>query len=95
MKLIDKLKDRLKDDELSTKDIETMKNMGILIGLSGIIVIISIIIMTFIFFYGSPMTLILVTILLLLRVRLCGSEVDISFIKILNKYFKISISLTR
>lgn len=95
MKVIDKLKDRLKDDELSIEDIETIKSMGILILLSGIIVTISIIIMTFIFFYGSPMTIILVSILFLLRVRICGSEVDISLVKILNKYFNMSITFIK
>jgi hypothetical protein len=90
-----RLKDILKDDELSAKDIETMKNIGILVLLSGVTIILSIAIMAYIFFYNSPITIILMVILLLLRVRVCGSEVDVSFVKILNKYFKISITLTR
>ena len=89
-----KLKDIL-NVELSTEDFELIKGIGILIVLSGIIIITSFIIMTFIYFYSSPIMIILMAILLLLRIRICGAEIDISPAKILNRYFKISMTLIR
>lgn len=93
MKLRDMLKDRLKEDEELTKDFEFVKDLGMAIILSGIIIITSFITMTLILFYSSPFLLVWSALLLMLRIRVCDGGIDLSLIKIIRKYVRISITI--
>lgn len=93
MKLRDMLKDRLKEDEELADDFEFIKDFGMAIILSGIIIIISFITVTLILFYSSPFLLVWSALLLMLRIRVCDSGIDLSLINIIRKYIRISITI--
>lgn len=93
MKLRDMLKDRLKDDEELAKKYELVKDVGMLITLSGIIIITLLVMVTFFFFYGSPWMIIWTLILMMFRIRLCEEGIQVSLIKITQRRLDISITI--
>jgi len=92
MKLRDMLKDRLKDDEELAKKYDLIKDFGITLTLSGIITVALFITVTFIFFYGSPLLLIWSLLLILLKLRVCDSGIQISLEKIIRKHLRLYIN---
>lgn len=92
MKLRDMLKDRLKDDDELAKKCDTIKDLGIAIALSGIIVVALFITMAFIFFYSSPLLLVWSLLLILLKLRVCDSGIQISLEKIIRRRLKLYLT---
>lgn len=92
MKLGDMLKDRLKGDEELAKKCELIKDFGMALALSGIITVALFITMTFIFFYSSPLLLVWSLLLILLKLRVCDSGIQISLEKIIRKRLKLYLT---
>ena len=80
---------------MKSEDKQFIKDFGIVAILSGILIIGVFFVISLIFFYGSPFTLAWLAILSVLRLRICDEGVEISFAKIIQRYIKISISITR
>lgn len=80
---------------MKQEDKQFIKDFGIVIMLSLIAVLGLFLIMTVMFFYGSPspFTIILIGIILMLKIRMCDSEIRVSLEKFLNKYFRISVTI--
>lgn len=95
------IKDKIEDvkykiiDQLEPEDIEFVRDLTIAFVLSGIIVISSIFILMFVFFYGSPWMIVWSVLLILLKFRFCESGLEISLEDFLKKHFKITITFTK
>lgn len=94
------IKDKIEDikykirNQLEPEDIEFVRDLTIAFILSGILVISSIFILMFIFFYGSPWIIIWSILLILLKFRFCESGFEVSLEDFLKKHFKITITFT-
>lgn len=88
------IKDKIKD-KLEPEDIEFIRDFGIIFVSSGAFIISSILIMTFMFFYGSPWIIVWSVLLILLKIRFCESGLEVSLEDFLRKHFKISITFIR
>ncbi len=80
---------------MEPEDKQFIIELGILIIFAGICIAGAFLIMSFIFFYGDPLTIILCCILILLKIRVCDTGIEVSFEKILRKYLKISVTIMK
>lgn len=80
---------------MEPEDKQFLIEFGILVIFATIFVIGSLIIVSFIFFYGNPLTIVVFCIMLILRIKICDTGTEISLIKILRRYFKISITFMK
>jgi hypothetical protein len=80
---------------MEKEDKQFLVEFGILVIFATICIVATFLIMTFIFFYGDPLTIVLCCVLVLLRIKVCGPGIEISLIKILRKYIKISVTIMK
>lgn len=80
---------------MESKDKQFIIEFGILTIFATICIIGTFLIMSFIFFYGNPLTIVLCCLLVLLRIKVCDTGTEISLVKILRKYFKISLTIMK
>lgn len=80
---------------MESEDKKFIVELGILIIFAGICIIGTFLIMSFIFFYGNPLTIVLFALLFLFRIRICDTGTEISLEKIVRKYIKISITIMK
>ena len=80
---------------MEPEDKEFIINFGILTILAGISIAIIFSIMTFIFFYGDPLTIVLCCLLVLIKIRVCDTGIEVSFEKFIKKHLKISLTILK
>ena len=80
---------------MELKDKEFITNFGILVIFTTICILGVLLIMTFIFFYGDPITIVLFCILAILKIRVCDNGTEVSFEKFVKKYLKISVTIVK
>lgn len=62
---------------------------------AAVCIVATFLIMTFIFFYGNPLTIVAGCILVLLRIKVCDNGTEVTLIKTLHKYIKISVTIMK
>ena len=80
---------------MESEDKQFLIEFGILVIFATISILGSILIMSFIFFYGNPLTIVVFCLMLILRIKICDTGTEISLVKILRKYFKISVTIMK
>jgi len=80
---------------MEPEDKEFIVNFSILTILAAISIAIIFSIMTFIFFYGNPLTIVLCCLLVLIKIRICDIGIEVSFEKFIRKYLKISLTFVK
>jgi hypothetical protein len=80
---------------MEKEDKQFIVEFGVLAIFSAICVVATFLIMTFIFFYGDPFTIVLCCILVLLRIKVCNTGTEITLIKALRKYMKVSVTIMK
>lgn len=80
---------------MESEDKQFIIEFVILAIFAGICIIGTFLIMSFIFFYGDPMTIVIACLLVLFRINICDSGTEISLIKILHRYIKISVTIVK
>ena len=80
---------------MESEDKEFIINFSILTIFAAVSMFIIFSIMTFIFFYGDPLAIVLFCLLLLIKIRVCDTGIEVSFEKFIRKYFKISLTIIK
>lgn len=80
---------------MEKEDKQFLLEFGILVIFATICIVATFLIMTFIFFYGDPLTIVLFCILVLLRIKICDAGTEITLVKTLRKYFNVSITIMK
>lgn len=80
---------------MKKEDKKFIVEFSIMIILATISIVATFLIMSFIFFYGDPLTIVLCCILVLLRIKICDTGTEVTLIKILRKYIKISVTIMK
>ena len=80
---------------MEPEDKEFIINFSILTIFAAASIAIIFSIMTFIFFYGNPLTIVLCCLLVLVKIRVCDSGTEVSFEKFIKKYLKISLTIMK
>lgn len=78
---------------IKSEDKETIMEFGIALLLSGVLIVGIFFMMTFIFFYGPPWIIPWSLFLIMLKLRICDTGLEVSLEKFLHKYLKISVTI--
>lgn len=80
---------------MKPEDKRLIIEFGILAIISTVCIVGTILIMILVFFYGNPLTIVLCCILIMLRIRVCDTGTEVTLVKVLRKYFKVSITIMK
>lgn len=78
---------------MGPEDRQLIINFGIMAIIATVCIVAAFFILVVVFFYGNPLTIILCSLLIIFRIKICDSGVEISLVKILRKYIKISVTI--